>query len=112
MGMNKNARANGRMKPGEQKAARRICAGAVKRQRNCCYWCGAGFSPANPATADHVKPWSEGGQTKNRTIVAACGACNMERGRIQVMKKMIKQGRVKRLTPRFWFYALPYRMGL
>jgi len=44
-----------------------------------CHWCGNPFTPADPATADHLTPVSQGGRAADR-MVAAHRSCNSRRG--------------------------------
>lgn len=41
----------------------------------CCAYCGR----AKPTTLDHVVPKAKGGATIKSNLIAACGACNLEK---------------------------------
>jgi 5-methylcytosine-specific restriction endonuclease McrA len=72
--------------------ARRLARRAFHRQDGLCFWCkrpmlwgghgGNGSCEPLTATADHVRPVWDGGQTISGNIVAACYECNQARGQI------------------------------
>jgi len=96
----------------EQKILARIRKEKAKKQLGRCYWCGFAFTEENTATGDHLIPWSEGGSTNNRNVVAACAECNQFRNKIQSIKKQLLGGHIKRVTPVFWYFTLSDRLGL
>lgn len=60
---------------GSTRAWRSLRAQVLLRDRGRCVYCGA------PAThVDHVVPLSRGGATHPANCVAACAACNLEKG--------------------------------
>jgi hypothetical protein len=75
----------------DQHVARRLARRAFHRQGGLCWWCrqpmtwghrgGDAYDPLT-ATADHVQPVWDGGQTIAGNIVAACNTCNQARGQI------------------------------
>jgi 5-methylcytosine-specific restriction enzyme A len=48
---------------------------SVRESAIACYWCGGGFTAANPVQADHVMPGDPASE-----LVAACRRCNIARG--------------------------------
>jgi HNH endonuclease len=77
----------------DQHIARRLARRAFYRQGGLCFWCqrlmvwgsrGNANGSCEPltATADHVKPVWDGGQTLPGNIVSACHECNQARGQI------------------------------
>jgi 5-methylcytosine-specific restriction endonuclease McrA len=80
------------LKRNDYREARRLARKAFHRQHGLCFWCkrpmmlgshgGNGACDPLTMTADHVQPVWDGGQTRPDNIVAACYACNQERGRV------------------------------
>jgi 5-methylcytosine-specific restriction endonuclease McrA len=80
------------LKRNDYREARRLARRAFYRQRGLCFWCkrpmmlgghgGNGVCDPLTATADHVKPVWDGGRTLPGNIVAACYACNQQRGQV------------------------------
>ena len=58
---------------------RRVSA-EVLAQAVACHWCGGQFTPADPATADHLIPKARGGTNDRENLVAAHRTCNSSRG--------------------------------
>jgi 5-methylcytosine-specific restriction endonuclease McrA len=83
----------------DYREARRLARRAFHRQHGLCFWCkrpmmwghrgGNGVCDPLTATADHVKPVWDGGQTLPGNIVAACYECNQARGQVT---NQIKRG--------------------
>jgi len=50
----------------------------IRRDRNCCQYCGNVFPPTK-LTLDHVIPRALGGKTEWENIVCACSICNAKK---------------------------------
>jgi HNH endonuclease len=80
------------LKRDDYREARRLARRAFYRQRGLCFWCqqqmtwgssgSDGVCEPHTATADHVRPVWDGGRTLPGNVVAACYACNQDRGRV------------------------------
>lgn len=51
----------------------------LKRDGFTCRYCGTHVTNVT-ANIDHVKPWRDGGQTKDENLVTACQVCNRLKG--------------------------------
>ncbi|MCB1447069.1 MAG: HNH endonuclease [Rhizobiaceae bacterium] len=49
------------------------------RQGNRCIYCGQKFSPARPATLEHLLPRSKGGKADRDNIAVSCRECNNDK---------------------------------
>jgi 5-methylcytosine-specific restriction endonuclease McrA len=57
------------------------------RDDHKCQYCGKGVDEIKgPLTLDHVVPRFHGGKTRWENVVAACGACNLEKAHFMTMK--------------------------
>ncbi len=52
----------------------------VLAEEDCCALCGEPFTPADPATVDHIVPVSSGGGHERSNLRAAHRRCNARRG--------------------------------
>lgn len=60
------------------KFSKRKQADAAYQAAVACHWCHGAFTAADPKTADHITPRSQGGE--DGPIVAAHRSCNSSRG--------------------------------
>lgn len=49
----------------------------VRREHPWCTKCGAGDTPENPLTADHIIPRAAGGQNVRSNVQVLCRSCNL-----------------------------------
>lgn len=59
----------------QKRSARKKFRRQLLDEWGCCAYCGR----SKPSTLDHVVPKARGGKTTKENLIAACGACNLEK---------------------------------